>query len=56
MVSISMYSSGEWARPPTGPTAQMVGVPAAEANPELAQPPVNSAVVSATPSSFNPAA
>src|SRR5262245_58881291 len=55
-VSISRYSSGECARPPTGPTAQMVGVPVAAAKPESAQPPVNSAVVSTTPSSFKPAA
>ena len=42
-VSISRNSSGECALPPTGPTPQMVGAPVAAANPEVAQPPVNSA-------------
>jgi len=37
-----MNSSGVCALAPTGPTAQMVGVPTPEVNPESAQPPVNS--------------
>src|SRR3984957_14593814 len=38
----SRYSSGEWARPPIGPTPQMVGAPTLAAKPESAQPPANS--------------
>ena len=37
-----MNSSGVCALAPTGPTAQMVGVPTPEVNPESAQPPENS--------------
>ena len=40
--STTRYSSGVCALPPTGPTAQMVGVPTAAVKPESAQPPVNS--------------
>ena len=42
MVATSMYSSGVWALPPTGPRPQSVGVPWAAVKPESAQPPVNS--------------
>ena len=38
-------SSGLWALPPTGPTAQIVGVPTPAVKPESAQPPVNSPAV-----------
>src|ERR1043165_9511376 len=40
--STIMNSSGVCALPPTGPTAQIVGVPTPEVKPESAQPPVNS--------------
>src|SRR5206468_8863704 len=40
--STTRYSSGVCALPPTGPTAQMVGVPTAAVKPESAQPPLNS--------------
>jgi hypothetical protein len=46
MVSSSRYSSGLWALPPQGPVAQRVGAPIAAANPESAQPPVNSPPIS----------
>ena len=42
MVSTSRNSSGLWALPPTGPTAQRVGAPSAAVKPESAQPPENS--------------
>src|SRR4029077_20889009 len=43
--STTRYSSGECALPPTGPTAQIVGVPTPAVKPEYAQPTVNSASI-----------
>ena len=49
-----MNSSGVWPLPPTGPTPQIVGAPAAAAKPESAQPPVK-IYFGSWPSSFKPA-
>ncbi len=51
MLSTTIYSSGVWARAPSGPVAQSVGAPTAEVKPESAQPPVYSPSI-ARPASF----